>query len=1063
MLQKSMKKPSEKTHVKSERIFDDTDSEASGEQKSKTSSAYRWGESEEHPPSIGKESPHPSIQMYEANLPYLTGMVLNIFAKDSNGDGGLMMALEVPSPCGSDSWMEVDRSLCSSRYPCSLRLAAGAVRGSEKEDEPTVFRTRVIKEHDDYLTDFMEYKRISLDHDADIVIAHEKFKAGPHEPLLRQSLKFSLSSIVSAGALTVTPVIQGATPETVVTMRIRQPEHKVPSGYDASSSNEWVTASETDASGSNEETSDPPSQQSSLVSQKHHLKSFESNHHDHKHKHEVAAHKPKKEASGSSAHKKSAEIQLAADDAAPRKESSKSSSDKKSADIQSASDKAAHKQEPSESSSHKKNADHNKFVEELKRKVSNLHGGDFPNSAAAQKAQQMTRDATAADSRKAASLLQQSSEVGSFASEAYFKHFSSNMSVGKFSELSESTSVKGSSHKRKKGDHNDKATSSLDIGVESLAATLNEYRAQWATAWRSPSRPVQGCGYEMFEVVADQLYPGEVELEVLISGGDNNTFISDVLVTTRASWSEAEISLLDTVLKDHFGYFNDPEVIVHGLAMDAYRGNNPKRLPDTNPTSWGYAMESWVIMAETGFSKPEEVVEKLKVTFETLETLQNDPEAFTSGLFYPYFELRSRENGTKHFPSRTWLKDIPCGDDALFYASMMMVQGWLQQNKFQTEAATAARILGRMSFKKCFRVTDCNKATNGFQEEGSGKADEFWSVPLTFNADTLEPSAHNWNVWADEGGIVAMIVALTGTVNMSQYESIVRQQQKYSPCSQWEGITVGHSAFFNSIFTLPTRSLLGFGTLFISPYYHEFAVRSVLPSFRAHQKLKKKLGADYIGPSDAMTQTMKAHPDNTFGSYAYWPPNNMYDCRKGKSTGINQCTWCKGIQYEGFDDPFDTIVPHGNMASFLTAAMMEKSQFTAWLHDTKLLISDISDIYAPGYGLEVVAPSKRTPLNGKYEGAFDGRRVYEALSHGYTILSMYEGLATIRRRFELLRETGHKIPGSYEPPKYKPLSDFLDGIAGVRRRINELLAVAHEQKSLERTCDPSDYGPAGSY
>merc|ERR1719498_1659250 len=104
-----------------------------------------------------------------------------------------------------------------------------------------------------------------------------------------------------------------------------------------------------------------------------------------------------------------------------------------------------------------------------------------------------------------------------------------------------------------------------------------------------------------------------------------------------------------------------------------------------------------------------------------------------------------------------------------------------------------------------------------------------------------------------------MIVALNGAINTSQYESVVHQQQKYSPCSEWEGITVGRSAFFNSIFTLPTRSLLGFGTLFVSPYYHEFAVRSVLPSYRAHQKLKKKLGADYMGPSDAMTQTPKEH------------------------------------------------------------------------------------------------------------------------------------------------------------------------------------------------------------
>ena len=36
--------------------------------------------------------------------------------------------------------------------------------------------------------------------------------------------------------------------------------------------------------------------------------------------------------------------------------------------------------------------------------------------------------------------------------------------------------------------------------------------------------------------------------------------------------------------------------------------------------------------------------------------------------------------------------------------------------------------------------------------------DKFWSVPLTFNADTMAQNSYNWNVWADEGGIVAMVV-----------------------------------------------------------------------------------------------------------------------------------------------------------------------------------------------------------------------------------------------------------------------------------------------------------------
>merc|ERR1719313_635540 len=107
-------------------------------------------------------------------------MVLNIFGKKANGDGGLMIALEVPSPCGkpfndlqSGEWVEVDRSRCSSRYPCSLRLPAAAARSTDKQ--PTKFRTRVVQEYEDYGTDFLEYQRVTLDHDSEVKVAHESF------------------------------------------------------------------------------------------------------------------------------------------------------------------------------------------------------------------------------------------------------------------------------------------------------------------------------------------------------------------------------------------------------------------------------------------------------------------------------------------------------------------------------------------------------------------------------------------------------------------------------------------------------------------------------------------------------------------------------------------------------------------------------------------------------------------------------------------------------------------------------------------------------------------------
>jgi hypothetical protein len=724
------------------------------------------------------------------------------------------------------------------------------------ENELTKFRTRVITEDEDYLTNFLEYERVTLDHDALVTVASEVFDAelGDNTHVKRVA-KFYLSPALASGALYVSPVVKGATHNTKVTMRIRQPDTDKDDGEESDDAGDsWF-------------------------------------------------------------------------------------------------------------------------------------------------------------SKKSALLGQQSTQM------------------------------------------------------QVLEQTLRSYRAPWAGEWRAPKHSIGACDFAYFEVGADTLYPGNAEVEIWVGDDDGgNVTLSEVLVSTRVSWAEAEVSLLDSIMKDHFAFFNDPDEIVHGLPMDALKKDNPRVLTDSNPCEWGYAFESWIIMAETGVLKEAEAVAKLQESFTTLATLQQDPNQFAHGLFFPYYRLRSKETGEKIFPQRTEYQELPCGDDALFYASMMLVQGWLESKSFKKEAKTCSEILGRMDFSRCVRMTDCNAAGNGLESSADDSTgDKFWSVPLTFHAETLQQNSFNWNVWADEGGAVAMIVALSGAVNDTQYESIVRQQQRYSPCSHWEGITVGHSAFFNSIFTLPTRSMLGFGTLFSSPYYHEFAVRSVLPSFRAHQKLKKKLDVDFMGPSDAMSMMPKAHPGKFYGSYAYWPPNNMYDCRKGKSTMENQCTWCKGIQYEGLDDPFDMIVPHGNMASFLVAGMMEKSQFTAWLEDTKLLMTDWSEVYKPGYGLEVMAPARRTPRGAKFDGPFDGRGIWESLSHGYTVLSMYEGIANMRRRFELVKQEGMKVPGIYEPPAYRPLADYMNAMPEVRTKIDHFLKFAHTHESDEKQCAPSAYGPPGKY
>merc|ERR1719316_2156953 len=106
-------------------------------------------------------------------------------------------------------------------------------------------------------------------------------------------------------------------------------------------------------------------------------------------------------------------------------------------------------------------------------------------------------------------------------------------------------------------------------------------------------------------------------------------------------------------------------------------------------------------------------------------------------MFFPYYRMRGYETGEKQFPQRTFYAELPCGDDALLYASLMVVQGWLKTNGLNQEAEQCGQILGRMSFQKCIHKTDCNGPVNGLEAmpDSAGQADQFWGVPLTVNAD----------------------------------------------------------------------------------------------------------------------------------------------------------------------------------------------------------------------------------------------------------------------------------------------------------------------------------------
>jgi len=553
-----------------------------------------------------------------------------------------------------------------------------------------------------------------------------------------------------------------------------------------------------------------------------------------------------------------------------------------------------------------------------------------------------------------------------------------------------------------------------------------------------------------------------VEMEFFITG-DEHAELGAVMVVSRLGLANAEVNLLESVLQSHSNFFLDPDNMIHGLPMTSINPNNLGDFAWSNPTEWGYALTALATMGELGWISVSKAMKHISVGLSTMDDWQHDPSQFSKGMFFPYYKLReTREDNANYgtileHPHRSDYLELPCGDNGLLYSSLMLVRGWLLTGEFSDEAALAERITSKFDFSKCIHRKSCpHDAAEHFPNDVRP-----WVVAMTVNSETESLFPFDWNVWADEGGVVGFAAMLTNSMSEDQFHSMVEAQHTYSPCQTWQNITVANTAYFNSVFTLPTRSFMGMGSLFSSPTYHDFYIRSVVPTFRAHQATKAMIGDDYFGASDAMSQSI--------GSVAFFPPNTQYKpCAVNLDTS-NKCTWCDGNQYFDSDEEHHLTIPHGTTAAFLAVAAMETSQLEAWVDDLKTLMTDVSGVYNKSYGFEVIGPNRRTPLGGNLgsqsfastasDSKSHGAGYFEALSHSYTFLSIYEGMAAVHRRFEILRDEGAELRGPEPPNRYRPLSDFLDAVPNQRQHIDDLLAKVkpHENKKI---CQASAFGPS---
>lgn len=423
-----------------------------------------------------------------------------------------------------------------------------------------------------------------------------------------------------------------------------------------------------------------------------------------------------------------------------------------------------------------------------------------------------------------------------------------------------------------------------------------------------------------------------------------------------------EQRVLDEMFRCHLNYFLSPEVITDfGFPLTAYKVGNRARFGYSNPTEWGYAWQAWIAAAERGIITKSELVNKLGKALSTLDELQQTPKESYREFPYPFYKMIDPDGEDLPAPYHDPNPNIPSGDNALLYASLLIVEGWSRRCSQLGLAKTAKKIRERMDFRPFLT------------RRGS---DLF--LAHTLNADSGIPSSSVWDIFADEGGVVSWVGYLSGSIDFEEYMEITNSQHRHS--ANWvscrgERHTVNEAAWFNMMFTWAVRSLAGFpiGT-FDTPsgYSSSYSARSLVPTTKAHLAYGDCEGVDHPAFSAAMSQAENGK--GLVGWVQNWfiPPN--LPGRVG-DTPNHSVPHALFVPFNALPDLTPEL--QARLVSEITKLKEDKAQY---YHDSE----------PHPYGFEVITSPYKDDLT--YSGADDGRKNFETLSEAYTVLSLFNAL-----------------------------------------------------------------------
>lgn len=423
-----------------------------------------------------------------------------------------------------------------------------------------------------------------------------------------------------------------------------------------------------------------------------------------------------------------------------------------------------------------------------------------------------------------------------------------------------------------------------------------------------------------------------------------------------------EYALLEEMFRVHMNYFLSPEVITgFGFPMTAYKVGNRARFGYSNPTEWGYAWQAWIAAAERGLISKEEIASKLKRALTTLQALQLNADESYQGFPYPFYKMTTPDGRDLPAPHRDPDPNIPSGDNALLYASLVIIEGWGRRLKDQELYEQAQRIRERMNFRMFLR-----------------QSDSCLHMAHTVHASTGQLSSSNWDIFADEGGVATWVAYLSDSISFEEYKTLTECQHRrpasWTSCAG-QTFTVKEAAWFNAMFTWSVRSLAGFPIGdFDAPAGSKslYSKESLVPTTQAHLAYGDCMGLDYPAFSDAMSQAENGK--GLVGWIQGWfiPPNLADQVGATPRHAVPHALFV----------PFNALpdLPSATRARLVAEIVELKEDKAGYYHS--------SGPYP--FGFEVIASPRKDDLS--YQGADDGRNVFETLSESYTALSLCNAL-----------------------------------------------------------------------